>query len=138
MSRFAAFAIVASVCLSGLHGQEENSEKKTSASPSAAPGSVKGAAEAAAQSSATEKIQKPPKKIVIGGASVDFFRPSDKSSQPRSTGKVQGWRLLNPFAPLDKASKSSRAWDGRRSYRKKFKEPKTAEMEGITLFFIKF
>lgn len=73
MSRFAVFAIVASACLSGLHGQEGNSEKKTSAAPLSPPGSVKGAAEAAAQSSATEKIQKPPKKIVIGGASVDFF-----------------------------------------------------------------
>ena len=139
MSRFAAFAIVASVCLSGLHGQEWNSEKKTSAAPSASPGSVKGVAEAADPSSATKKIQKPPKKIVIGGSSVDFFRPSDKSSQPRSAGKFRGWRLLNPFAPLSKTSKSSQAaWDGRRSYRKKFKEPKTAEIEGITLFFIKF
>ena len=139
MSRFTAFAIVASVCLSSLHGQEWNSGKKTSAAPSAPPESVKGVAEAAAQSSAIEKIKKPPKKIVIGGASVDFFRPSDESPPTRSTGKVRGWRLLNPFAPLDNASKSSRsAWDGRYSHRKKFKEPKTAEMEGITLFFIKF
>lgn len=137
MSRFAAFAIVVSACLSGLHGQERNPEKKTPSAPSAT-GSVKGAAEAAAQSSATEKIQKPKKKIVIGGASVDFFRPSDKSSRPRSTGKVRGWQLLNPFAPLNKASKYSRGWDGRYSYRKKFKEPKAAEMKGITLFFIKF
>ena len=142
MSRFAALAIVASVCLSGLHGQEWNSEKKTSTAPSAPPRSVKGEAEASAPSSVPEKIQKPKKKIVIGGVSVDFFRPSDKSSQARSTGKVRGWQLLNPFAPLNKASKSSQtAWDGRYSYRKNrkgFKEPKTAEMEGITLFFIKF
>lgn len=138
MSRFAAFAIVASACLSGLHGQEWNPEKKTSSAPSAPLGSVKGAAEAAAPSSATEKIQKPPKKIVIGGASVDFFRPAEKSSPARSTGKVRGWQLLNPFTPLGKASKYSRAWDGRRSYRKKFKEPKTAETKGIVLFFIKF
>ena len=140
MSRFTAFVIVASVCLSGLHGQEWNSEKKTSAAPSAPPGSVKGVAEAAAQSSATENIKKPKKKIVIGGASVDFFRPADKSPPTQSTGKVRGWQLLNPFAPLDKTSKSSRsAGDGRYSCRrKKFKEPKMAEMEGITLFFIKF
>ena len=136
MNRFAAFAVVASACLSGLHGQELNPEKKTSATPP--PGSVKGAAEAAVQSASTEKIQKPPKKILIGGASVDLFRPSEKSSSAQSAGKVRGWQLLNPFAPLDKASKSSRAWDGRRSYRKKFKEPKTAETEGIVLFFIKF
>ena len=138
MSRFAAFAIVASACLSGLHGQELNPEKKTSSTPSP-PGSVKGTAESgAAQFSAAEKIQKTPKKIVIGGASVDLFRPAEKSSQARRDGKVRGWQLLNPFAPLNKAPKYWRAWDGRRSYGKKFKEPKTAESEGIALFFIKF
>ena len=138
MNRFAAFAIVAGACLSCLHGQELNPEKKTSsASPS--PGSVKGTAESgASQSSAAEKIQKTPKKIVIGGASVDIFRPAEKSSQARPAGKVRGWQLLNPFAPLNKAPKYWRAWDGRHSYGKKFKEPKTAETEGIALFFIKF
>ena len=153
MSRFAAFAIVASACLSCLHGQELNPEKKTSSTPSS-PGSVKGTAESgASQFSAAEKIQKMPKKIVIGGASVDLlmpkkiviggasvdlFRPAEKSSQARPAGKVRGWQLLNPFAPLNKAPKYWRAWDGRHSYGKKFKEPKTAETEGIALFFIKF
>ena len=136
MSRFAASAMIASACLSCLHGQELKPEKKTSSAP---PGSVKGTAEAgASQSSVAEKIQKTPKKIVIGGASVDFFRPAKKSSQARSAGKVRGWQLLNPFAPLNKASKYSRAWERRHSYGKKFKEPKTAETEGIALFFIKF
>lgn len=138
MSRFTAFAIIACACLSGLHGQEWNPKKKTSSATSSL-GSVKGTAEAgAAQSSAAEKIQKTPKKIVIGGASVDLFRLAEKSSQARPARKIRGWQLLNPFAPLNKAPKYPRAWDGRHSYGKKFKEPKTAETEGIALFFIKF
>ena len=138
MIRFAVFAIIASACLSYLHGQELNPEKKTSVASSAPPGSVKGVAEVASQSSVPEKIKKPKKKIVIGGASVDFFRPAKKSSQARAAGKVRGWQLLNPFAPLNKASEYSRAWERRHSYGKKFKEPKTAKTEGIVLFFIKF
>ena len=136
MSRFAAFAMIVSACLSYLHGHELNTEKKTSSAP---PGSVKGTAEAgASQSSVAEKIQKTPKKIVISGASVDFFRPAKKSSQARSAGKVRGWQLLNPFAPLNKASKYSRAWEGDILTVKNSRNRKQRRRRGLRCFSLNF
>ncbi len=145
MNRFAVFVFAASACLSALNGQESNPEKKPPPASPPLAGNLKGTAETGAADSplpVVEEIQKPLKKIEIGGTVVDLLLSAKAAPKPTAAGraarKIRGWQLLNPFAPLEKTSKPPRDWTGRRNAGGKSQNPKTAEMEGINLFFIKF